>query len=193
MYKNKRDKTKRKISDAFITLYMEENIDKITIKEITELAEINRTTFYDHYIDVYDVLDQLEAELLTVIDQNIELLVSHLKHMSPDSFFTIILSIFQEHDIVLPVLLMRSNSGFGEDFVSLIKKRLLQHFEDMDDESKLILDYCTTYHFSAAISFICKWIEEGKKIPVGQMIGLLKNITERGVFTVINELVVTET
>ena len=42
-------KTKRAIQKTFIDLLREKPIEKITVKEIAERAEINKTTFYSHY------------------------------------------------------------------------------------------------------------------------------------------------
>lgn len=52
-------KTKRAIQKAFIALLREKPIEKITVKEIAERAEINKTTFYSHY----ETLDALTAEM----------------------------------------------------------------------------------------------------------------------------------
>ena len=41
-------KTKRAIQKAFVALLREKPIEKITVKEIAERAEINKTTFYSH-------------------------------------------------------------------------------------------------------------------------------------------------
>ncbi len=45
-------------------LYAQKPIEKISIKEITELAGYNRGTFYLYYNDVYDLLHQIEEEIL---------------------------------------------------------------------------------------------------------------------------------
>ena len=52
-------KTRRAIQKAFIALLREKPIEKITVKEIAERAEINKTTFYSHY----ETLDALTAEM----------------------------------------------------------------------------------------------------------------------------------
>lgn len=54
-------KTKRAIRSAFAELIKEKPMEKITVKEIAERAEINKTTFYAHYETVYDLVDQLAA------------------------------------------------------------------------------------------------------------------------------------
>ena len=66
------EQTKDKLRSAFWTLYSSKPIDKITIKEITDLAGYNRGTFYLYYKDVYDILASIEAELLQASEQILE-------------------------------------------------------------------------------------------------------------------------
>ena len=60
-------KTKRAIRSAFYELIKEKPLEKITVREITERAEINKTTFYAHYETVYDLVDQLEQEAVAEV------------------------------------------------------------------------------------------------------------------------------
>ena len=60
-------KTKRAIRSAFYELIKEKPMEKITVREIAERAEINKTTFYAHYETVYDLVDQLEQEAVAEI------------------------------------------------------------------------------------------------------------------------------
>ena len=50
-------------------LTFEKDFDTISIKEITEFAQIGRKTFYLHYIDKYDLLDQIVSEKLIELEQ----------------------------------------------------------------------------------------------------------------------------
>jgi len=54
------NKIEKKIIDAFIVIYEDNPIEKISIKMITDLAGLNRGTFYLHYIDIYDLLEKIE-------------------------------------------------------------------------------------------------------------------------------------
>ena len=56
-------KTKQAIKNAFIQLLNKKDLEKITIQDITELADINRGTFYLHYEDKYILLSDIEDEL----------------------------------------------------------------------------------------------------------------------------------
>lgn len=54
--------TKKKIRQALLALVKEKPVSQITVKEICDLAEINRNTFYSHYSTPLDVLTQIETE-----------------------------------------------------------------------------------------------------------------------------------
>ncbi|MCL1810205.1 MAG: TetR/AcrR family transcriptional regulator [Clostridiales bacterium] len=56
--------TRENLLAAFWSLYQKKRIEKITVREITQLAGYNRGTFYDYFIDIYDVLDQFQDSLL---------------------------------------------------------------------------------------------------------------------------------
>ena len=64
--------TKMVLKDSFINLLKEKQISKISIKEICENADINRATFYAHYRDQYDLLHQIEQELIDGINQYLD-------------------------------------------------------------------------------------------------------------------------
>ena len=57
-------KTKKAICNAMMDLLTQKELHKVTVQEITDIADINRATFYKHYLDVYDLYDQLERDIL---------------------------------------------------------------------------------------------------------------------------------
>jgi AcrR family transcriptional regulator len=61
------ERTKRSIANAFLELRKQKPIEKITVKELSELAFINKATFYTHYHDIYDLSDQIEDEFMDSI------------------------------------------------------------------------------------------------------------------------------
>ena len=73
------ERTKRSITNAFLELRKQKSIEKITVKELAELAYINKATFYTHYHDIYDLSDQLEDEFMDSI-------INELPH--PESIIT---------------------------------------------------------------------------------------------------------
>ena len=61
------EKTKTAIHNTFLELRSKKPLEKITIKELCEKAQINKSTFYSHYKDIYDLSDQLETEVVTSV------------------------------------------------------------------------------------------------------------------------------
>lgn len=62
-------KTRSVIKESLTNLMKEKSFDKITIKDITEKANINRATFYLHYMDKYDLLEQSQDDILNEIKE----------------------------------------------------------------------------------------------------------------------------
>lgn len=58
------EKTLAAIKNAFLQLRARKPLEKITVKELSTLANINKATFYLHYHDIYDLSESLEREVV---------------------------------------------------------------------------------------------------------------------------------
>ena len=56
--------TQRILKESLLTLLKQKPINKITVKEVCERAELNRATFYAHYSDCFALLESIEEDLL---------------------------------------------------------------------------------------------------------------------------------
>ncbi len=65
-------KTKTQLKNGLAKLMAEKSINEISVKELVELVDINRSTFYLHYSDIYNLLEEIEEEMLSEIKQSIE-------------------------------------------------------------------------------------------------------------------------
>ncbi|MGE7112345.1 TetR/AcrR family transcriptional regulator [Lysinibacillus sp. NPDC047702] len=57
-------RSRKMIRHAFVELVLEKELEKITVKNIVERAEISRGTFYAHYSDIYAVIEEIENEIM---------------------------------------------------------------------------------------------------------------------------------
>lgn len=64
MYEKKRRETEKRIEDSLLQLMKEQTFETISIRQLIDLAEVNRSTFYRHYLDKYDLLEKIENRLL---------------------------------------------------------------------------------------------------------------------------------
>jgi len=58
-------RTRQNIMNGFMKLIKQKEFSDITITDITQEAEINRSTFYYHFMDKYDLIDEIQREVLT--------------------------------------------------------------------------------------------------------------------------------
>ena len=58
-------RTRQNIMNGFMKLIKQKEFSDITITDITQEADINRSTFYYHFMDKYDLIDEIQREVLT--------------------------------------------------------------------------------------------------------------------------------
>ncbi len=64
--------TQKVLKDSLLQLLEKKPINKITVKEVCELAELNRATFYAHYTDCFDLLESIENEMLGGFEESLK-------------------------------------------------------------------------------------------------------------------------
>ena len=85
-------RTKILLKNAYIELLQEKKFTEISVKELCELADINRGTFYLHYNDIYELKKQLEDDIMNQLE---ELVLSHASLETNDDTYQLFLQLFQ--------------------------------------------------------------------------------------------------
>lgn len=99
-------KTRRAIYNAFLKIRTTKPLEKITVKELAEEAEISKATFYLHYKDVYDLSDSLQNETIKNIIDNIEEPQSMTE--SPEKVFVSMINAFKANQSLVDILFSSS-------------------------------------------------------------------------------------
>ena len=63
--------TRRRLREGLLRLLEEKPLHEISVKELTELADVNRGTFYFHYQDIYDLLGRMEDDFFEQLDRTL--------------------------------------------------------------------------------------------------------------------------
>lgn len=81
--------TRHALQTALIERMQQKPLNRITVREVCEAADINRSTFYMHYKDMYDLIDEIEEQVYQDIDaifakeppsvQNMEQLLNYVQ------------------------------------------------------------------------------------------------------------------
>ena len=59
----KRKKSQEQIEKIFLQLIQKKNIDEISVSTICDKANLNRSTFYSNYIDIYDLAEKIKQQM----------------------------------------------------------------------------------------------------------------------------------
>ena len=144
-------KTKQQLQDGFIYLRKQKDLKEITVKELCELTDLNRGTFYLHYKDIYDLSEQLEESLFVSFQEVLDkhTITSEYKTIdSPKPLLRDILLLIKENSEFCTMLL----SDTGEiAFVNKLKKLVLDiAFKKCID----LFDFNKKEHFTYSYNFI---------------------------------------
>ena len=85
-------RTKKLLTEAFIELLTQKKVTEISIKELCEMADINRGTFYLHYADIYDLKQQLEDEIMAQLE---EIVLNHSSLQNSNDSYLLFLDLFR--------------------------------------------------------------------------------------------------
>lgn len=148
------EKTKRAIKNAFIELHTKKPLEKITVKELCELAYINKSTFYSHYCDIYELSDALEYEMVLDIVLSIPSDLDY-NFSNPEVFTREVSLAFSKH---MPQI-KRMFSGKGQTHLAthletIIKKIIFEKYPEYENntEMNILLSYCIHGAYNASIS-----------------------------------------
>lgn len=171
--------TKENLVDAFWSLYCEQRIEKITVKDIANKAGYNRGTFYEYFTDVYDVLNYIENSLIPTLDElpPVSMPTGSLG-MPLDSFF----ELYKLNNKYYSVLLGdKGDPAFASKLKNSIKPTLVNVFADKPNVNKMELDYIIEYTLSAMIGLMSYWFKQSNPLSNSELFKLINRLMEQGV------------
>lgn len=159
-------RTKALLLQSLIELMSRKDVKDISVKELSDLADINRGTFYLHYNDVYDMLNQIEEELFQEFNGILE------RDLAADSnlpaFYGPLLDIFiflDNHRNLSRVLIgPHGDLSFLNRLKDLVKERL-RILMDAKEHSMEHFEYFYSFMVSGCIGVIECWLNQDTPVP----------------------------
>jgi hypothetical protein len=148
--------TKENLMEAFWQLFCTKRIEKVTVKEITAKAGYNRSTFYQYFTDVYDVLEQIENSVLP----NHQGMIPH----NPTDITTASLPIdaltnMYEKNKKYYIVLFGENGdpSFQSKFKNYLKETVKEHLDAQGITCNFEMDFALEYTLSGMIGALTYW------------------------------------
>lgn len=177
--------TRKVFVDVFCELYKDMPIKKITIQEITNKANYNRSTFYQYFKDVYDLLTYLEDMVISYVKENINANLLNTDANVIDTFIASFTNMKEEMETYVEALLGNPNSTkFAERLKLVMLPVFMEQFQISETDTKSV--YVIDFFLSGLISMAKRWMLDGHNIPTEELGRMLHALLNNGVLSALD-------
>ena len=165
-------RTKESIRNALIQMLKNTDIDKVTIKELCQLSQINRTTFYKYYGSQYDVLNEIAS---IYISKTADLLMNDLnsgKKMTENLIYA--LQFIKDNADFFNLFLNKENVSLSSrikamlpDFNNFVVHSMEHSLSDYEKK------YLTEFIIYGSLKMISDWVSDGCPLSCEDMCNLI--------------------
>ncbi|MBE5988039.1 MAG: TetR/AcrR family transcriptional regulator [Paenibacillaceae bacterium] len=171
------EKTRHSFISIFCKLYCQKPIEKITVQEIASKSGYNRSTFYQYFTDVYDLLSFIENDILSFISEKLK------NKESADTKPRDLLLLFEEKGTYLDALL----GEYGN--MRFIEKLKVEYFNDEQNDciprDNSAAPYLLEFQISTSFSLLRLWLRRQKDLPSDILLNLIDTLFNSGISSVI--------
>lgn len=196
-------RTRNALKRGALQLLAKKDISKISVTELSELADIGRGTFYLHYLDPYDLLDKIEDELLGEITSHTAPVINNFDSAGLLRHLENIWSYVYDNKETFSVLMNPRNRGrFMEKFrrcciesvyagygMNAGAEKSLSTGYDADFNVSAGApeknvdptgEYSTIYIISGSLGVFEKWMENGAPVPPDELAQIVRDLITHG-------------
>ena len=157
--KRRTTKTKKALQNGLAVMLTDKELRKITVQEVADLANVNRVTFYKHYLDIYDLYDHLEQIVLS----DLGLLILGYQEKPKSEFSAGLIDYIENSRNVFRMIFSPYNTGELRDkFCKMVEGlfRLMQAEKNNTAFTDSRMEYYVTYQSHGFISILEKWVQD---------------------------------
>ena len=174
------EKTRQTFIDVFCRLYSQKPIEKITIQEITKCSGFNRSTFYQYFADIYELLDFVETDLLSYIKEELA------KAEKADSSAQTVLHCFEKESHISALHALFGDYGSAR-FLERLKREIpFDKWALNLPKDSTVTPYLLEFYISTSLSLLKLWFRRQKDLPLDELVQLAHNLYTGGITAVIN-------
>ena len=176
-------KTKSQLRQALTTLLLKKSFSEITVREISELADVNRGTFYTHYRDTTDLLHQLESSFLNRLREISVTVKRQDWERATYAYLEEVFTLCRDNaDIYRALVCNGSDPDFEERFVITLRNQYLRSFlEHVCRTEERIQELYCVYIVDGMLAIVSLWLNTGMKETPEEMSRIGGDFIMRGV------------
>jgi AcrR family transcriptional regulator len=175
--------TKRAIKNAFLELMDEKPVDKISVTELCERADINRSSFYAHYVDYSAFIDELECDIVRKQIDAFSVLYS-----TPNYPVTIIEDIVKliRTNKEMKLILMDYGKHRGALLEEYLHERVLPVWLQSGDISSAHAELLFAYVVRGGYAVLKQWYDSRFELPEKEVCRLLTTVITHGLYSFVH-------
>jgi AcrR family transcriptional regulator len=182
-------RTRLAIKSALLSLLEDKPLAKITVSELAETAQVNRKTFYNHYLDINSVLYDIETvfldDIFAIIDKNniwgeIE---------NPSGFILRFFEIIRDNMQMFHLLV---RSGEHIHLMESFRQRLRNHWSDQlfgrENADEILLTYLMDYVAGGTVSLLENWAKNPNNMSLEDLAQFTSIVVSASAKPIINAM-----
>jgi len=150
--------TRMVLKDSLIALLKTKSISVITVKEICERSDINRSTFYTHFRDQYDLLEHIEEEIITDLNTYLNQYNFEQEAEALQMTEKLLEYVASKYDICQTLLNENSDHSFEGRIMDVARTFLIKNWIDNYETDPNMSAYASTFVISGSIYIIKHWL-----------------------------------
>ena len=174
--------TKKRLYESLMKLVGKKPLNQVTVKEITEDADVNRSTFYFHYQDVGSMVVEMEDKFL----QDFSVALTALEQKSHD-FIAILVRCLENHrDLCRLLLGSNGDMAFVEKMKAIVAEKCSKIWKDAVPElTDVEASAMDTFLIGGVMSTLQTWILSERRVPAKEITDILNRLIFDGICPVI--------
>jgi len=174
-------KTRKAIKSAFLKLAQNSDINKIKVSELAELADINRKTFYLHYVDIFAVQEEIQKEFINHTD----FLVNQISLVAyNDDVYSFVVSLFDALEIASEEFREILDTKLYASIINAakieFKNLLIEEYIKFGGKNVEFLSYMFTFYASGTLDLFRDWFDNQKEVNRDEVINLVCSLLKEG-------------
>jgi len=174
-------KTRMQLRAGLTQLMREKSIKDITVRELAQLVDINRCTFYLHYRDIYDMVDQVQQD---VFEEFESLVLSHPPSELEGSPLPMLLDLYQffaqNADLSAAFLGGNGDMSFFNKLIGLLREHVFEFWLQERKKDPDQFDYFFSFISSGCIGMLREWFNRDMRETPAQMAALTEQLVLYG-------------
>ena len=169
-------KTKNLLYQTLIELMKDKTFEEIKVSDICSKAMVNRSTFYAHYEDKYELLldfiNNLKEELVIELNKN-------ENNLNTREYYIKLISLFLDHienkkNIYNSIMINNRNSIMMDILLSVVNDDILNKIKSNDIDTKVPSDIIAKFYLGGVINLGVEWLRDSTKYTKDEIIKYLE-------------------